>query len=106
MLYHDACKQFDKAVRSLTGSGTQQERLVDALTHIIELPSERLPEELRNHFEGLTADAVKVASFNNREIGQIRTTVDGLDHDALRQMIDRIVRLYKELVIASTAESG
>lgn len=81
-----AIRQFGLAVTALAiGNGTLQDRLDAAITHLLGLQADDLPERLRAQFEELESSwlAVDVSAAGNTDVETIARTVLALEAELL-----------------------
>jgi len=91
MPYDYAVEKFHKAVRSLAGSGSQQQRVYYALLAIDPLEPSDLPTSVRDLFEEIRA-AFKIAKPINDE-GQLRASIEVMSEQELHDHSMKIVDL-------------
>jgi hypothetical protein len=92
--YSRGWEKLHLAVHTLAGTGTQKERLVDAvaynLIHII--PDKDLPEELHDEFTEFKHKITSVPAKGNE--GSIQATVNTLAESDVGQFVKEIISFY------------
>ncbi|NOY16786.1 MAG: hypothetical protein GXP23_07645 [Gammaproteobacteria bacterium] len=82
------------AVHSLCGSGSQPERLVNAVTssliHIT--PENDIPKDIRQEFEEFMKEMTSVPAESDE--GTIQATVNKMDEIALSNAVEKIISFY------------
>jgi len=96
---HYAAEKFNAALYTLTGPGSQRERLANAHEDsIISVRPETLPEAMRYSFNEFREAITSVPS--NLGEGAVIASIARMSDDRVSEMVRRFVSLYLELQFA------